>query len=30
VNRPDGVTKLPDECKPFYELMQAAKVIPRE
>ena len=29
-NRPEGAIKLPDECRPFYELMQVAKVIPRE
>jgi hypothetical protein len=22
--------KLPDECRPFYELMQMAKLVPRE
>ena len=27
-NRPDGVTRLPEECKPFYELMQLAKLVP--
>jgi hypothetical protein len=29
-NRPAGVTKLPDECRPFYELMQLAKLVPRD
>jgi hypothetical protein len=29
-NRPEGTTKLPDECRPFYELMQLAKLVPRE
>jgi hypothetical protein len=29
-NRPEGPIKLPDECKPFYELMQLAKIIPRD
>jgi hypothetical protein len=29
-NRPDGLMKLPDECRPFYELMQMAKLVPRE
>ena len=29
-NRPDGLNKLPDECRPFYELMQMAKLVPRE
>jgi hypothetical protein len=29
-NRPEGVTKLPDECRPFYELMQVAKLVPRD
>jgi hypothetical protein len=28
--RPEGLTKLPDECRPFYELMQLAKLVPRE
>jgi hypothetical protein len=27
-NRPDGITRLPEECKPFYELMQLAKLVP--
>ena len=27
-NRPEGVTRLPEECKPFYELMQVAKLVP--
>jgi hypothetical protein len=29
-NRPEGVIKLPEECRPFYELMQFAKLVPRE
>ena len=29
-NRPAGVLKLPEECRPFYELMQLAKLVPRE
>ena len=29
-NRPDGLMKLPEECRPFYELMQMAKLVPRE
>jgi hypothetical protein len=29
-NRPDGLMKLPAECRPFYELMQMAKLVPRE
>jgi hypothetical protein len=29
-NRPDGVLKLPEECRPFYELMKAAKLVFRE
>jgi hypothetical protein len=29
-NRPEGVLKLPEECRPFYELMQMAKLMPRE
>jgi hypothetical protein len=29
-NRPAGRIKLPEECRPFYELMQMAKLVPRE
>jgi hypothetical protein len=29
-NRPEGLTRLPDECRPFYELMQMAKLVPRD
>jgi hypothetical protein len=29
-NRPAGLMKLPEECRPFYELMQMAKLVPRE
>jgi len=29
-NRPAGIMKLPEECRPFYELMQMAKLVPRE
>jgi hypothetical protein len=29
-NRPEGVMKLPEECRPFYELMQMAKLLPRD
>ena len=29
-NRPEGLMKLPEECRPFYELMQLAKLVPRE
>ena len=29
-NRPEGLTKLPDECRPFYELMKMAKLVPSE
>jgi hypothetical protein len=29
-NRPDGLTKLPEECRPFYELMRLAKLVPRD
>ena len=28
--RPDGLTRLPEECRPFYELMQMAKLVPRD
>jgi hypothetical protein len=28
-NRPDGVFRLPEECRPFYELMQLARLVPR-
>ena len=28
-NRPEGAITLPDECRPFYELMQMAKLVPR-
>jgi hypothetical protein len=27
-NRPPGLTRLPDECRPFYELMKLAKLVP--
>jgi hypothetical protein len=27
-NRPEGAIKLPAECRPFYELMQAANLLP--
>ncbi|PWT84353.1 MAG: hypothetical protein C5B57_04960, partial [Blastocatellia bacterium] len=27
-NRPDGRTKLPEECRPFYDLMRLAKLVP--
>jgi hypothetical protein len=27
-NRPEGLTRLPDECRPFYELLQLAKLVP--
>jgi hypothetical protein len=29
-NRPVGRIKLPEECRPFYELMQLAKLVPKE
>ena len=29
-NRPEGLMKLPEECRPFYELMQMAKLVPRD
>jgi hypothetical protein len=29
-NRPEGVLKLPEECRPFYQLMKMAKLVPRE
>jgi hypothetical protein len=29
-NRPEGAIKLPPECRPFYELMQAANLLPRD
>ena len=29
-NRPEGLMKLPEECRPFYELMQMAKPVPRD
>jgi hypothetical protein len=29
-NRPEGPIRLPDECRPFYELMQLAKLVPRD
>jgi hypothetical protein len=29
-NRPDGVTKLPPECRPFYELMRMAKLVAQD
>jgi AAA domain (dynein-related subfamily) len=28
-NRPEGDIKLPPECRPFYDLMQAANLLPR-
>ena len=28
-NRPEGLLKLPPECRPFFELMQMAKLVPR-
>ena len=27
-NRPEGITRLPDECRPFYELIKMAKLVP--
>ena len=27
-NRPEGIVGLPEECRPFYELMQLAKLVP--
>jgi hypothetical protein len=27
-HRPEGAIKLPEECRPFYELMQLAKLVP--
>ena len=27
-NRPDGLTRLPEECRPFYELMKLARLVP--
>ena len=29
-NRPEDVTTLPEECRPFFELMQMAKLVPRD
>ena len=29
-NRPEDLTKLPEECRPFYALMQVAKLVPRD
>ena len=29
-NRPEGNVKLPPECRPFYDLMHAANLLPRE
>src|SRR5207248_2707778 len=29
-NRPGGRLKLPEECRPFYELMRMAKLVPSE
>jgi hypothetical protein len=29
-NRPESVTRLPDECRPFYDLMKLAKLVPRD
>src|SRR6185436_10563028 len=29
-NRPAGVLKLPEECRPFYQLMKMAKLVPKE
>src|SRR4029079_16749324 len=29
-NRPEGLKKLPEECRPFFELMQLAKLMPRD
>jgi hypothetical protein len=27
-NRPDGPLRLPDECRPFYEMMKLANLLP--
>ena len=29
-HRPEGLTRLPDECRPFYELMRLAKLVARD
>jgi hypothetical protein len=29
-NRPEGVLRLPEECRPFYELMKMAKLVTKE
>jgi hypothetical protein len=29
-NRPSGAIKLPPECRPFYDLMQAANLLPKQ
>jgi hypothetical protein len=29
-HRPEGPLRLPEECRPFYDLMRLAKVIPRD
>jgi hypothetical protein len=29
-NRPEGSITLPEECRPFYELMQLAKLVARD
>jgi hypothetical protein len=29
-HRPESITRLPEECRPFFELMQLAKLVPRE
>jgi hypothetical protein len=29
-NRPEGAIRLPPECRPFYDLMLAANLLPKE
>ena len=29
-NRPEGAIRLPEECRPFYDLMNLAKLLPRD
>src|SRR5262249_29172944 len=28
--RPEGLTRLPEECRPFYDLIKLAKLVPRD
>jgi hypothetical protein len=29
-HRPEGIARLPEECRPFFELMQLARLVPAE